>query len=406
MRFKFSEISRVWPIAKRRLAASIASCSQKMLVKEVLAKDVFATKHPKRVLLCHLPEAFKNKKLPKHHSNLTECYTIARCFDRLGYSVDCTSRSNTGIDYSPYDIVFGINGNAFMGAFKATNNPLKIFYPVGAEMSFNYRVTTARNKDFFERHRKWLLNSNRYMPGDGRAYYEATLSDAVVVLGNEFVLEQYLKQDTEKEKYYLLPAFYFNVIEPLKEKDFSVCKKNILWFGSSGMIHKGLDIAIDFVTEHNDFTLHICGGSRLEKEFWEHYNPIIEKQNNITLHGFVDIESEEFSKTLSTCGILLNPSISEGCAVAVLNVLGNSALLPVYSKGTGLNLSENGIELPDVTYKAFEKALLEADSMSAEEFGQRALAVHKSVRENYTIEQYEKTMYSHIKEIIEKRDRI
>lgn len=406
MRVKFSEISRVWPIAKRRLAASITSWIQKLLVKEIIIKDVFGKKRAKRVLLCHLPEAFKNKILPKHHSNLTECYTIAKCFDRLGYSVDCTSRSNIKIDYSQYDIVFGLNGNAFMGAFGAPNNPLKIFYPVGAEMCFNYMATTSRNRDFFERHGKWLLNSNRYMPGDGRAYYEATFSDAVVVLGNDFVLEQYLKQDTEKEKYHLLPAFYFNVIEPLKEKEFSVCKKNILWFGSSGMIHKGLDIAIDFVTEHKDFTLHICGGSRLEREFWEHYNPIIEKQKNITLHGFVDIESEEFSKILSICGILLNPSISEGGAVAVLNVLGNSALLPVYSKGTGLNLSEYGIELPDVTYKAFEKALLKADSMKVEDFRERAMATYSHVRENYTVEQYEQRMYSHLKMILENKDKI
>ena len=57
-------------------------------------------------------EAFKSKELPKHHSNLTECHTIAEAFDRLGYNVDCASRGKTGIDYSCYDVVMGINCSA------------------------------------------------------------------------------------------------------------------------------------------------------------------------------------------------------------------------------------------------------------------------------------------------------
>ena len=135
MKLNRSEIARIWPIAKRRTGEKLVRWIQKLFASEKLVKNIFHTNHDKRVLLCHLPEAFTGDNQPKHHSNLTECQVVARCFDRLGYIVDCTSRANTGIDYKPYDIVFGINGNAFMGSFTADPDikPLRIIYSVGAE---------------------------------------------------------------------------------------------------------------------------------------------------------------------------------------------------------------------------------------------------------------------------------
>lgn len=405
MRIRFSEISRLLPIAKRRMANTLISWLQKLLLTEHYRKDVFSKGYGKRVLMCHLPEAFTGKELPKYHSNFTECHTIAKCFDRLGYSVDCVSRTKTGIDYSRYDIVFGINGNAFMGAFSADEKvrPLKIFYSVGAETFYNYRVTAQRNREFYDRHGKWLLGSNRYMPGDVRTYYETNLSDAVICLGDGYVFSHFVAEDSLNGKYRCLPAFYFPTVASLPKKDFAQCRRNILWFGSSGMLHKGLDIAIDFALTHPGYTLHICGGSRQETAFWDYYMPKIKECGNIHLHGYVDIESEQFAGILSCCGILMNPSISEGCAVSVLNVLGNGVLLPVYSEATGVDLSAFGVCVPDVTYNAFEEAILHLESMSVEEFEQRASAAHKHIRDNYTIGQYEERMYSHLKEIIEKR---
>lgn len=404
MRFGLSEISRLLPIVKRRMANSVISWLQKLLLTEHYKKDVFGKTYAKRVLMCHIPEAFLGKELPKYHSNFTECYTIAKCFDKLGYSVDCVSRTKTGIDYSKYDIVFGINGNAFMGAFSADEKvkPLKIFYSVGGETFFNYRVTASRNRDFYNRHRRWLMSANRYVPGDVRTYYESNLSDAVICLGDEYVFNHFVREDVLSDKYRWLPAFYFPTVKAAPKKDFAKCRKSILWFGSSGMVHKGLDIAIDFVLAHPEYTLHICGGSRQEKDFWNYYMPKIKTCKNIYMHGFVDIESEQYAHILSQCGILLNPSISEGGAVSVLNVLGNGALLPVYSEATGIALSEVGICVPNVIYKEFERALLSLEAMTDAEFEQRALEAHRLIKDNYTIDQYENRMYAHLKDVIEK----
>ena len=109
--------------------------------------------------------------------------------------------------------------------------------------------------DFHNRHGRWMLGSNRYIPGDPRNYYEARFSDAVICLGNEYVRDCFVKEDSRDGHYRCLPAFYFKVAEPSREKDFAKCRRDILWFGSAGMLHKGLDIAVDFAVAHPEFTL-------------------------------------------------------------------------------------------------------------------------------------------------------
>ena len=404
MKISLSELTRILPIAKRRAGEKLVQIVNRLFNNEKLLKDVFGTKRSQKALLCYLPEAFSRKRLPKYHSNFTECYTIAEVLDRLGYSVDCASRNKKGIDYSRYEIVIGINCPAYAASFTTDSKiaPLRIFYSVGAHTFYNFRVTAKRNKEFFERHNCWLLPSYHYIPGNGMNYYMAQLSDAVISLGDSFLLQQMLDETEQITKVKKLPAFYFNVCTPKENKDFSKCCNNILWFGSSGMMHKGLDIAIDFAIQHPQFTLHICGGSSQEKDFWRFYMPKIKSASNIIMHGFVNIESEEFANILAECGVLLNPSLSESGAVSVLNALGNGVLFPVYSKGTALDINNVGVEIDDVTYENFKNTLLALAKIPAKIIEQKAWEAHRLVKNRYTLNNYRETMYNHIKEIIKK----
>lgn len=403
MKTSLSEIKRILPIAKRRTAMAITSFVQKILAGETLVKNLFDdTDGRRKALVCYLPEAFKYKIPPKHHSNMTECRIAAEALHRLGFQVDCASRGKQGIDYSCYDVVFGISCPSFLSSFTSDSSkqPLHIFYSVGAHTFYNFEVTAKRNLDFFGEHGFHLLDSSHYIPGNGMNYYAARLSDAVICLGDDAVCNEFRDRDGEKDKYQSLPAFFFKVTTPDENKDFALCRNNILWFGSAGMIHKGLDIAIEFAARHREFTLHICGGSRQEKAFWEKYMPLIDNNDNIIYHGFVDIESEEFSNVLSECAILLNPSLSESGAVSVLNVLGNGALYPVYSKGTGLNLADVGMQVNEVSPTAFEEALLEVAALPVEELAAKAWCAHRLVERIYTLDNYRENMYDHLKRII------
>lgn len=397
-------IKRLLPIAKRRMGAKLTEWIGKAFSQEKIVKDVFSRRRNKRVLMCHIPEAFSGE-LPKYHTNFTECHTIARCFDRLGYSVDCASRAMQGIDYEGYDVLFGINGNAFMGSFGASNGrePLRIFYTVGAQLFYSFATTVDSIKHFHARHGRWMLSAYRYVNSTGMNYYGYHLADEVICLGNTFVKDKYVQEYGGEEKFHFLPAFYFPCAIENRKGDFSTVRRSMLWFGSSGMLHKGLDIAIDFAVANPSFTLHICGGNSAETEFLNYYKGALTGHPNIIYHGFVDIESRKFADIVNSCGILLNPSINEAGAASVLNVLGNTPMLPVYSTGSGLDLSEYGIEVSEVIYDSFREALLTVDKMSLKEFASRANGVHKLVKENYTLEQYEQRMYEIIEKIVNKK---
>ena len=88
--------------------------------------------------------------------------------------------------------------------------------------------------------------------------------------------------------------------------------------------------------------------------------------------------------------------------VTVGNVLGNGALLPVYSKGTGLDIANAGVEVDEVTYDNFRKALLDVAALPTETIEKKAWDAHRLVKERYTLDNYRETMYRHIKEIINK----
>ena len=400
MKFTRSEFSRVFPILRRRIGDAVVKWVQKLFANRRLLENIFARNGSRRVLICYLPEAFDGK-LPKYHSNFTECYTAAKVFDRLGFSVDCASRDNDKIDYSSYDVIYGITSLSYTRSFSTVGRePLRIFYSVGAHTFLNFKVTAKRSIDFYRKHGRRALTSCHYVPGNGMNYYNACLSDAVICLGDDSVAKYFRNEDSDSERYYSLPAFYFDIRKPLHNKNFDLCRRNILWFGSSGLIHKGLDIAIDFVLEHPEYTLQICGASRGEKEFWDYYAAIVDKAPNIMQHGFVDIESAEFLHVLDECALLINPSLSESGAVAVLNVLANGLVYPVYSRDTGLELSRYGTEVADVTYESFERAIIEATSLSADKLLEITSALNEHVREKYSLQKYEENLYKHIETIL------
>ncbi len=403
MKITRSEIRRILPIARRRIGNAIAAWVQKLFSNRRLEKDVFGDKHDRRVLICYLPEAFDGR-VPKSHSNFTECLTAAKVFRSLGYSVDCASRDNDSIDYSPYRIVYGITSTSYARSFATGREPLRIFYSVGAHTFLNFKATAERNLAFYNEHGCRALSSCHYVPGNGMNYYNAYLSDAVICLGDSSVAAHFKEEDPRPCRYYSLPAFYFDVREPSQEKEFDSKRKNLLWFGSSGLIHKGLDIAIDFALKHPEYTLHICGASRAEREFWKHYAPLADNAPNIVQHGFVDIESQEFVRILDECAILVNPSLSESGAVAVLNVLANGLLYPVYSRETGLAIAEYGSEVPTVDYTSFEEAILAATALPADELLERCRRLNRHVRQNYSLDLYEERLRKNIENIMKNKN--
>jgi hypothetical protein len=89
----------------------------------------------------------------------------------------------------------------------------------------------------------------------------------------------------------------------------------------------------------------------------------------------------------------------------VLNVLANGLLYPIYSRETGLALAHYGQEVDEVTYTAFEKAIMEAAALSGETLLQKTTELNDHVRRNYSLAMYEERLRTHIETILKNNNR-
>lgn len=360
-------------------------------IKNICKNNIYNTAYEKKVLIIYLNTAFKNRKHVKH-SNIIECSTAAEIFNNLGYQVDVINyNASYSPDLSKYDIIYGM-GPAFEKTFyKKDIKALRIFYATGCNPIYSNIATTLKVREFNLKKNVLLPESSRIIPES--QHFQILLSDSVIVLGNNYVKSTYTRFDPQANRYFNLNAFFFDVNNPILEnKDFSKARKNYLWFGSSGALHKGLDIVIEIFLKHKDLTLHICGLSPTEESFFAVYKEQIERSGNIINHGFVNLRSEEFKQLMKNCCFIIFPSVSEGGAVALLNVIANGGLIPIYSKSTGVDLSIFGAEINEISIPNFTEKIIEYSHLTNEEIKEKSELILKHVRNNYSYSNYKKNL--------------
>lgn len=390
------------PVVKRVLKKKLIRMISAVLADDPYVRNCFHSSYTKRVLLVYVPEPFQSSAgISRRHTNLTECYTAGKIFHQLGYRVDCISLdSERKICYADYHVIYGM-GSAFEASFLNTQAPVtRIFYATGTNAMRNNIATVLKLRAVYEEKQVWMTTSSRYPDGRFLAWL---LSDHVIALGNERVRKSYEDDDDRKDRYSNLNAFYFKSHTPRwEEKDFKAAQKHFLWFGSTGLVHKGLDICLDIFLKRRDLCLHICGAPRKEREFWNYYGKLVGEATNIFNHGFIDVDSEKFARILHTCGTVLFPSVAEGGAPSLLNVIANGGLLPVYSRSSGVDLPEEGLELTGQMPELYEKAIEKVLAMPAEELKQRSMRVYQQVIQEYSLENYEKNLKNIILSVVEK----
>ena len=359
--------------------------------KSAILKDVYQSGFQKAVLVSYLKAPFLTG-IDYSHSNYTECKTAADLFHELGYRVDVIDYTvnDYHIDYSVYEVVYGLGFPLERSFYSADAEKLiKIFYSTGCNPFYSYQQSALRVSEFARQKGLIIPQSSRI--SDFFWTFQYLNSDLIIALGNDFVANTY-RNTNPNLKICPINAFYFDIYDiDLNQKNFSSASKNFLWFGSSGLLHKGLDIVIDFFAERPDVTLHICGASRNEQKFFEYYAPIIENCPNIVDHGFVDIKSEKFTTIMDTCGSVVFPSASEGGAVALLNVVANGGLIPILSNAAGLDLKPFNFPIADFATN-LSVAVDHLLGLTPEEFKELANTSKKSVRENYSYQMYKQSL--------------
>ena len=337
----------------------------------------------KKALLSYTVMPFLTQK--NTHSNKQESQVIVDLLTSLGYQVDIIHFSNTKkLNYSNYDLIFGF-GEPFENSFKDKKCSAKrIYYATGAHSFHQNTAEVNRIKEFNKKYNSNLL-PKRITPWLWTL--SISFSDFLIVIGNEWTASTYYKFSN-------IPIFTINataLINPdLKNinRDINETRKNFLWFGSSGLIHKGLDLCLEYFTTHTEYTLHICGP--IEEDFFSAMDPFLTKPN-IIFHGFVNVNSQRFIKIVSECLFAILPSCSEGQSTAILTVM-SSGLIPVATRFTGLDIGSLGYLIEQLNIDSLASTIKTISSQNNDYLNLQSTQCINYIKGEHSLENYRENL--------------
>lgn len=373
-------------LKKNRLVLNVYEfCFQKPII------NYFKKQYSKKVLFSYSTYHF-NKKNYAAHSNYQESLVIAKIFDEMGYIVDIYNNNREyKINFDNYDVVFG-EGMPMFQAIQQNTNTLTIYYATGSHPWQCSQASLNRVVDYYKKNNFLALDSTRLQ--DYKWGLAASLSDAVIVIGNENTKQTFVDNGAS-HIYKINPTFHTKkVMKEIQKAPES--SKSMLYFASYGLLHKGLDLAVEAFREFPDWTLHVCGYTQRESEFMKSLN----LPKNVIVHGFIDIESSLFQKLSKNCGYVILPSSSEGIATAILTAMGRGAMIPVVTKECGIDIDDFGILIDDLTIKSVKKAIEHCEMINYDELMIKSTKAMEKAYEAYTLQNYENTMKEYLNTIL------
>jgi len=293
------------------------------------------------------------------HSNYWECMEMGRSFLELGYAVDVISWQNGGfIPREKYEVFLDPRHNMQRLAPLLPKECLKIFHIDAAHMLFHNAAECQRLLAVQQRRGVTLRNRRFEWPNLGIEY-----ADCATMYGNRFT------QDTFR--YAGKPMYRVPISIPFlypwpEEKDFEACRRNFMWLGSSGLVHKGLDLVLEAFAGMPDFHLTVCGPVSKEKDFEQAYKRELYSLPNIHTAGWVDLASPQFLEMMRSCLALVYPSCSEGGGGNGITALAGG-MIPILSYESSVDVHDFGMILPAASVSQIREAVTTLASRPAVE---------------------------------------
>jgi hypothetical protein len=365
-------------------------------------KNYFKTNFKENVLISYITYPFKNG-INLRHTNTAEALEIAKVFHELGYKVDILNYEYEGnLNYDKYSIIFGFGEPLINSFYRRNHKILTIYYGTGMHVIHQNHATLKRIEEVYKKKGKWLLESGRIIDKAWSA--QTSLVDDIITLGNDEVINSYQKYFSRK--IYNVPVSYYKIFdheEIIKNKNFGDAKNHFLWFGSSGLIHKGLDLLLEVFKELPNLNLHICGPIDNEPKFKNCYHEELYNYNNIYTYGYLDINSETFKDIIKQCAFVIFPSCSEGEPSSVINVM-VYGLIPIVTNTAGIRINDFGIEIKELTSESIKESMIKAVNLSEDEIEKRSMKCANDTINNHSIEKYSHELKKVLIEILREKN--
>ncbi len=312
------------------------------------------------------------------HTNTFEVVAMAQAYQALGFRVEIIEWDNTTyIPPTDCRIAIDIHGN--LERWSLPDGCRKILHATGPHWLFWNHAELTRLLGVQARKGVALKPRRHVVPSRG-----VEVADQVVVLGNEFTRGSFLFGGKPVTRVPISSAYEFPWPQ---NRDFDSAKKRFLWVGSYGMVHKGLDLALDAFAEMPDLELTVCGRPEKEDDFYRLYEKLLLKTPNIRLHGWLDMATPDFAEIARTHAAVIYPSSAEGGAGSVIHCM-HAGMLPICTTEASIDLTDFGVRVGSGTVEAVQEACRAVAGMPASEAESRARDAYEHVRTVHSREKF------------------
>lgn len=326
-----------------------------------------------------LREGWESPKA-RGHTNAFEVVVMAEAFRDLGFRVDVIDWDNTAyVPPSDCRIAVDIHANLELWHGKLPATCKRIFHATGPHWLFWNHAELTRLQGVRDRKGVALRPRRQVDPSRG-----VEVADHVVVLGNEFTRQTFLFGGKPVTRVPLSSAYEF---EWPVNRDFETARRRFLWVGSYGMVHKGLDLALDAFAGMPDLELTVCGRPEKEEDFMRAYGKDLASCRNIRLHGWIDMATPAFAEMARTHAAVIYPSSAEGGAGSVIHCM-HAGMLPICTTEASIDLEDFGIPVESATVAAVQRGCRMVAGMPAAEIEARSRRAYEHVRAVHTREAF------------------
>jgi glycosyltransferase involved in cell wall biosynthesis len=383
----------------KRVADNIAVVADRIQAR--LERRQMISLSPKKraignVLISYLVSPFTLKPgetIPTSHTQHWECLQMAKTFLDFGYNVDVIWFYNDVFrPQKDYAFFIETRWNLERCVPLLNQDCIKIFHSDTAHMLFHNAAEANRLLELQQR--RGISLSPKRFEQPNKAIESA---DCATVLGNEFTMNTF--------RYANKPLYRIPISAPTlypfpEDKDFAACRKNFLWFGSGGLVHKGLDLLLDAFSQMPDQHLTICGPINKEKDFETAFYQELYQTSNIHTIGWVDVTSQNFIDIVNSCVAIVYPTCSEGGGGCVINCM-HTGLIPIVSYESSVDVSDNyGVILKENSVEEIKQTIQNISRLNASQLEQMARNSWEFVRRNHTRENFAQVYQETIEKIM------
>lgn len=331
--------------------------------------------------------------VPNTHAHNWRSLQMAKTFLDLNYHVDVIDYLNSEfIPKKKYAYFVSFRTNFERISQLLNEDCIKIVHLDTTHWLFNNSASFRRGLNLQQR-KGVTLKGLRIVETNMAIEY----ADYVTISGNQFTIDTY--------SYIQKPLF--NIPYPAcavhpwpEDKDFNSCRKNFLWFGSAGFVHKGLDLVLDVFAKISDYHLYVCGPIQDENDFEKaFYNELYQTPNIHTL-GWIDIDGPNFTEVANKCIGLIYPSCSEGGGGSAINCM-HAGLIPIVSYESSVDVEDFGIILKDSSIEEIIDSIQMISSLPAEKLKLMSRKAWEFVRAHHTRERFDEEYKKTISIILE-----